>query len=64
MAKKRKPKIPLCPLHQRPLPCLSCRGIKGGSVSSPKKSAANKKKARAAALARWGRKDTGARLFN
>jgi hypothetical protein len=57
-------RILLCPLHHRPMPCLSCRGIKGGSVSSPKKSAANRKKARKAALARWrGKKTSDARLF-
>lgn len=58
-----KRKIPTCPIHYRPLPCRSCIGKKGGSVSSPKKSAANKKKARAAALARWGRKETSWSLF-
>jgi hypothetical protein len=51
----RSKKVPLCPLHFKKLPCLSCRGIKGGSVSSPRKSEANRKKARDAALKRWGR---------
>jgi len=59
-----KRKIPTCAIHYRPLPCRSCIGKKGGSVSSPKKSAANRLKARKAALARWGRKDTGAGLFD
>jgi hypothetical protein len=49
----RKKRVPLCPLHLRALPCLSCRGEKGGSVSSQKKTKANRLKARAAALARW-----------
>ena len=46
-----------CAIHDRPLPCLSCRGRSGGLVSSPKKSAANRKKALFAARVRWmGRK--------
>lgn len=46
----------LCPIHSRRTPCLSCRGAKGGSVSSPKKSAANRRKAKKAAMARWSGK--------
>lgn len=53
--KKRKEKIRLCPLHLKALPCLSCRAMKGGQVSSAKKTRANRKKARMAALKRWGR---------
>lgn len=47
----------ICELHNRPFPCLSCRGQKGGRVSSPKKSAANRLKARHAAMLRWHRKE-------
>ena len=53
MPRRKKPL--LCPLHLRALPCLSCRGVKGGSVSSKKKTAANRKKAKAAANARWNK---------
>jgi hypothetical protein len=45
----------LCPLHGKLLPCLSCRAAKGGSAKSLKKTLANRKKARRAALIRWGR---------
>ena len=48
----------ICGVHNRPFPCLSCRGAKGGRVSSPKKSAANRAKARHAAMLRWHRKET------
>ncbi len=47
----------ICEIHNRPFPCLSCRGAKGGRVSSPKKSAANRAKARHAAMSRWHRKE-------
>ena len=47
----------ICELHNRPIPCVACRGAAGGRVSSPRKSAANKLKARHAANVRWGRKE-------
>jgi hypothetical protein len=47
----------ICEIHRRPYPCLSCRGAKGGHISSPKKSAANRLKARHAAMKRWHRKE-------
>ena len=47
----------ICAVHNRPHPCLSCRGAKGGRVSSPKKSRANRAKSKFAANCRWkGRK--------
>jgi hypothetical protein len=46
----------ICEIHRRPFPCLSCRGRKGGLVSSPAKSRANRLKAKKAAMARWHRK--------
>lgn len=47
----------ICEIHYKKLPCFSCRGKKGGSISSPKKSAANRAKSKFAANCRWrGRK--------
>ena len=43
----------ICELHHRPFPCLGCRGAKGGRVRSDRKTAANRLRAREAAMARW-----------
>ena len=43
----------ICQLHHRPFPCLGCRGAKGGRVRSPKKTAANRLRAKDAAMKRW-----------
>ncbi len=53
----KMPREGSCEIHHRKNPCLSCRAKKAGSVSSPKKSAANRAKAKFAARVRWmGRK--------
>ena len=49
----RKKYRKLCPEHLRFLPCVACKCAKAGSVSSRKKTKANRKKAKLAALKRW-----------
>jgi len=49
MAYKRS----ICGIHKKKRPCLSCRAARAGEASSPKKTLANRKKAKLAAMKRW-----------